>query len=43
MQYLSLRGSKLAYYLKKRCPELYQRAREIRERYEVTWDKAIAT
>jgi hypothetical protein len=42
MQQLSLRGSKLAYYLKKRCPELYQRAREIRERYGVTWDKAIA-
>jgi hypothetical protein len=37
-----LRGSKLAYYLKKRYPEVYQRVREVRDRYGVTWDAAVA-
>jgi hypothetical protein len=37
-----LRGSKLAYYLKKRYPEVYQRVREVRDRYGVTWDTAAA-
>jgi hypothetical protein len=32
----------LAYYLKKRNPELYRKAREIKERYNVTWDEAFA-
>jgi hypothetical protein len=39
---LPLRGPQLAYYLKKRNPELYQKAREIKERYNVTWDEAFA-
>jgi hypothetical protein len=39
---LPLRGSQLAYYLKKRNPELYQRAKEIKDRYNVTWDEAFA-
>ena len=39
---LRLRGSKLAYYLKKRYPELYQRVREVKERYGVTWNAAAA-
>jgi hypothetical protein len=39
---LPLKGSQLAYYLKKRNPELYQKAREIKERYNVTWDEAFA-
>lgn len=37
-----MRGPQLAYYLKKRNPELYQRAREVKERYNVTWDEAFA-
>jgi len=41
-RHLRLRGSKLAYYLKKRYPELYQRVREVKERYGVTWDAAVA-
>lgn len=41
-RHLRLRGSKLAYYLKKRYPELYQRVREVKERYGVTWDTAAA-
>ena len=40
--HLRLRGSKLAYYLKKRYPELYQRVREVKERYGVTWDTAAS-
>jgi len=39
---MPLRGPQLAYYLKKRNPELYQRAREIKERYGVSWNIAIA-
>ena len=39
---MPLRGPQLAYYLKKRNPELYQRAREIKEKYGVTWNIAIA-
>jgi hypothetical protein len=37
-----LRGPQLAYYLKKHNPELYQRVREVKERYDVTWDEAFA-
>jgi len=37
-----LRGPQLAYYLKKRNPELYRKAKEIKERYNVTWDEAFA-
>ena len=39
---MPLRGSKLAYYLKKRDPELYERARDVKERYNLPWDEAIA-
>jgi len=39
---MPLKGPQLAYYLKKRNPELYQKAREIKERYGVTWDEAFA-
>jgi hypothetical protein len=39
---MPLRGPQLAYYLKKRNPELYRKAREIKERYNVTWDEAFA-
>jgi hypothetical protein len=39
---MPLKGSQLAYYLKKRNPELYQKAKEIKERYNVTWDEAFA-
>jgi hypothetical protein len=39
---MPLRGPQLAYYLKKRGPELYQKAREVKERYNVTWDEAFA-
>jgi hypothetical protein len=39
---MPLRGPQLAYYLKKRNPELYQKAKEIKERYNVTWDEAFA-
>jgi hypothetical protein len=41
-RHLRLRGSKLAYYLKKRYPEVYQRVREVRDRYGVSWDVAVA-
>jgi hypothetical protein len=37
-----LRGSQIAYYLKKRNPKLYRRAREIKDRCNVTWDEAFA-
>lgn len=37
-----MRGPQLAYYLKKRNPELYRKAKEIKERYNVTWDEAFA-
>jgi Mg2+ and Co2+ transporter CorA len=37
-----LRGPQLAYYLKKRNPELYQRAKEVKEKYNVTWNEAFA-
>jgi chaperonin cofactor prefoldin len=37
-----LKGPQLAYYLKKRNPELYQKAKEIKEKYNVTWDEAFA-
>ena len=39
---MPLRGPQLAYYLKKRNPELYQKAREVKEKYGVTWNIAIA-
>jgi len=39
---MPLKGSKLAYYLKKRNPELYEKARRIKELYNLTWDAAIA-
>jgi len=39
---MPLKGPQLAYYLKKRNPELYQKAREVKERYNVTWDEAFA-
>jgi chaperonin cofactor prefoldin len=39
---MPLRGPQLAYYLKKRNPELYQKAKEIKEKYSVTWDEAFA-
>jgi len=39
---LPLRGAKLAYYLKKRDPELYEKARKVKELYNLTWDAAIA-
>jgi len=39
---MPLKGSKLAYYLKKRDPELYEKARRVKELYNLTWDAAIA-
>jgi hypothetical protein len=39
---MPLKGPQLAYYLKRRDPELYSRAREVKERYGLTWDAAIA-
>jgi len=39
---MPLRGPQLAYYMKKRNPGLYQKARELKERYGVTWDEAFA-
>jgi len=39
---MPLRGSKLAYYLKRTNPELYEKARRIKEHYNLTWDTAIA-
>jgi hypothetical protein len=37
----SLKGSQLAYHLKKRNPKLYQRAKEVKKRYNITWNKAF--
>jgi hypothetical protein len=39
---MPLRGPQLAYYVKKRNPELYRKAREVKDRYNVTWDEAFA-
>jgi len=39
---MPLRGSQLAFYLKKRNPELYEKAKRIKEEYNLTWDVAIA-
>jgi hypothetical protein len=39
---MPLRGPQLAYYLKKRNPDLYAKAREIKEKYGVSWNIAIA-
>jgi len=39
---MPLRGPQLAYYMKKRNPELYRKARELKERYGATWDEAFA-
>jgi hypothetical protein len=37
-----LKGPQLAYYMKRRNPELYRKAKELKERYGVTWDYAFA-
>jgi hypothetical protein len=37
-----LKGPQLAYYLKKRNLELYQKAKEIKNRYNITCDDAFA-
>jgi hypothetical protein len=39
---MPLRSTQLAYCLKKRNPELYKRVREVKDRYNVTWDEALA-
>jgi hypothetical protein len=39
---MPLRGPQLAYYIKKRDPELYKKAKEVKDRYNVTWDEAFA-
>jgi hypothetical protein len=39
---MPLRGPQLAYYLKKRNPELYRKVKEVKDRYNVTWDEAFA-
>jgi len=39
---MPLRGAQLAFYLKKRNPELYEKAKKIKEDYNLTWDAAIA-
>jgi phage-related protein len=39
---MPLRGPQLAYYMKKRDPELYRKAKELKEMYGVTWDEAFA-
>jgi hypothetical protein len=39
---MPLRGPQLAYYLKKRNPDLYAKAKEIKEKYGVSWNIAIA-
>jgi hypothetical protein len=38
---MPLKGPQLAYYLKKRDPELYEKAKTIKETYGLTWDTAI--
>jgi hypothetical protein len=38
---MPLRGPQLAYYLKKKDPQLYEKAKTIKEKYDLTWDKAI--
>jgi hypothetical protein len=41
-RHLRLRGSKLAYHLRKCYPEAYRVVRKVRDRYGVSWDTAVA-
>lgn len=36
-----VKGPQLAYYLKRRNPELYERAKKLKETYDITWKTAI--
>ena len=38
---MPMKGWQLAYYLKKKNPELYVKAKEIKEMLDCTWDTAI--
>jgi hypothetical protein len=39
---MPMKGPQRAYYLKRRDFKLYSRAREVKDRYGLTWDAAIA-